>query len=94
VKLVHDYFTFTLEEAGVLIDDIFYSPHHQDFSKSLDRKPGSLMFEKAIAMHGIDPLKSFMIGDSARDIIACEATKVSGFLIEPNSNLNFILNYL
>ena len=94
VEEVHDYLKTTLLNSDVELNDIFYSPHHQDFSKSLDRKPGSLMLEKAIAIYNIDSSKSFMIGDSQRDITASEAVNVKGFLIEPNSSLKFILNHL
>lgn len=50
------------------IDHIYYSPWHEQQSASLSRKPGSLMFEKAIARFGIDPAQSWMVGDKARDI--------------------------
>ena len=57
------------EITGHTIDDIFYSPYHQNFTKSLGRKPGSLLFEKAIAKHGIDISKSYMVGDRGRDLV-------------------------
>lgn len=90
----HTYLQEKMEAAGIKITDIFYSPHHPDHSKSLDRKPGSLMLEKALAIHKIDPKKSFMVGDSPRDITASEAVSIHGFLIEPNSSLNFLSNHL
>lgn len=57
------------EACGSLIDDIYYCPYHPSFSESLCRKPGTLMFEKAIAKYHIDPHASWMIGDSKRDMI-------------------------
>jgi D-glycero-D-manno-heptose 1,7-bisphosphate phosphatase len=56
-------------ETGHLIDDIYYSSYHPDFSNSLLRKPDSLMFEKAIAKYNIDPDLSWMIGNSERDLV-------------------------
>ncbi len=50
------------------IDYIYYAPFHESVSKSLSRKPGSLMFERAIARFDIDPHNSWMVGDKARDI--------------------------
>lgn len=94
VALVHDFLNNEFHKENVSITDIFYSPHHPDYSKSLDRKPGSLMFEKALAIHKIDASKSFMIGDSERDIVASEKVGVTGFLIEPNSSIYFILDHL
>ncbi|MDF2454383.1 MAG: hisB [Cytophagaceae bacterium] len=57
------------ELTGSLIDDIFYSPYHQTFTNSLGRKPGSLLFEKAIAKHDIDISTSYMVGDRGRDLV-------------------------
>lgn len=53
-----------------LIDDFFYSPYHDDFTKSLSRKPNTLMLEKAIYKWNINIEESWMIGDSKRDIDA------------------------
>ncbi len=56
------------EACGNLVDDIYFSPYHQTITNSLTRKPGSLMFEKAIAKYSIDPAQSWMVGDSERDM--------------------------
>ncbi|MDR6564161.1 MULTISPECIES: HAD family hydrolase [unclassified Arcicella] len=64
----HNYFQ---EQCGNLLDDIYFSPHHEKFnSASLTRKPDSLMIEKAIAKYKIDRDSSWMIGDAHRDIKA------------------------
>jgi D-glycero-D-manno-heptose 1,7-bisphosphate phosphatase len=62
----------TIEQAtGIRFDDLYYSPHHPDHStRSLRRKPDSLMLERAMAKHGIDPSASWMIGDRESDIQA------------------------
>ncbi|RYF75083.1 MAG: HAD family hydrolase [Cytophagaceae bacterium] len=63
--------SYLQEQCGNLIDDIYYSPHHPDYTtRSLTRKPESLMLEKAIAKYNIDVTKSWMIGDALRDMIA------------------------
>jgi D-glycero-D-manno-heptose 1,7-bisphosphate phosphatase len=68
-------------ETGDLIDDIYFCPHHPTTTESLLRKPDSLMIEKAMAKWDIDPDKSFMIGDSFRDIDASEKVGVRGILV-------------
>lgn len=68
-------------ETGNLIDDIYHCPHHPVTTESLMRKPDSLMLEKAIAKHRIDPAKSWMVGDSERDIIAADKVGVKGILV-------------
>ncbi|RED99406.1 D-alpha,beta-D-heptose 1,7-bisphosphate phosphatase [Marinoscillum furvescens DSM 4134] len=57
------------QELNHQIDRIYYAPWHPDHSESLSRKPGTLMFERAIARFDIDVNKSWMIGDKKRDLI-------------------------
>lgn len=94
VRKTHEFLELELKKHSIELTDIFYSPHHQDFSNSLDRKPESLLFEKAMAIHKIDPTKSIMIGDSDRDIIASEKVGIKGFKIEPNSSIKSIIDKL
>jgi D-glycero-D-manno-heptose 1,7-bisphosphate phosphatase len=59
------------ERCGNVIDDIYYCPHHPDYdTRSLLRKPDSLMLEKAIAKYNIDIQNSWMFGDALRDMQA------------------------
>ena len=51
------------------IDHFYFSPYHRSINASLLTKPGTLMFEKAIAKFGIDAKDSWMIGDRGRDLI-------------------------
>ena len=51
-----------------MIDDIYYSPYHPSITKSLSRKPGTLLFEKAISKWKISPHQSWMIGDKPSDL--------------------------
>jgi D-glycero-D-manno-heptose 1,7-bisphosphate phosphatase len=74
VAALHRYMADQFQERQILLDAIYYCPHHPEFSgKCLCRKPGSLMLEKGIARCQLDPGKSFMIGDSRRDIAAGKA---------------------
>ncbi len=68
VRAVHD----SIQElSGVTLDDLYFSPHHPEHSsRSLRRKPDSLMIEKAMAKHDIDPAQSWMIGDRLSDVQA------------------------
>ncbi len=76
-----------LYDGGVKIDEVYFCPHHPDVMSCLCRKPEPLMIEKAIARFNIDVQKSYMIGDSPRDVLAAEKVGVKGILIESNSNL-------
>jgi len=57
------------KECGNLIDHFYFSPYHRTITQSLATKPGTLMFEKAIAKFNIDVQTSWMIGDRGRDIV-------------------------
>ena len=57
-----------MEKTRNLIDHIYYSPYHPNFSASLTRKPDTLMIEKAIAKFDIDTSLSWLVGDRCRDI--------------------------
>lgn len=78
---------------GVHIDEIYYSPYHDDYSKSLSRKPGSIMIEKALARFNIDASMSFMIGDKDRDVACAENAGVRGYKVSVNSDLNTVFSH-
>ncbi|HNQ67758.1 MAG TPA: HAD family hydrolase [Bacteroidales bacterium] len=84
---IHEKFCDLLKETDAVIDDFFFCPHHDSISNCLCRKPGSLLFEKAIAIYNIDSSKSFMIGDSERDVQAAEKLGIKGILIHANENI-------
>jgi D-glycero-D-manno-heptose 1,7-bisphosphate phosphatase len=66
MEACHAYFQ---KACGNRIDHFYFSPYHPSVTASLARKPGSLMFEKAIARFDIDIAQSWMVGDRGRDII-------------------------
>jgi D-glycero-D-manno-heptose 1,7-bisphosphate phosphatase len=69
-KHVIDCYQELQKECGNVIDDIYFSPYHPSYdSECLSRKPGSLMFEKAIAKYNIDKSVSWMAGDKERDLV-------------------------
>lgn len=66
---------------GNLIDDIYFSTHHPDYSRSLGRKPGSLLFERALAKWNLNPENCRMIGDQERDLIPALKLGIPGIMI-------------
>jgi D-glycero-D-manno-heptose 1,7-bisphosphate phosphatase len=58
-----------LEEAGATLLDSFACPHHEQFTGPCAcRKPGTQMFERAAALHGLDLSRSMFAGDKHRDV--------------------------
>ena len=89
VAVIHAPLREVASAHGAPIADILYSPHHPDFGQSLSRKPGSLLVERALARHNLDPKKCWMFGDKARDIDCAWGAGVShGILIEPNAPIS------
>lgn len=85
-----DHMLSALDNEGIMITDVYHSPHHDNHGRSLSRKPGSLLLERALYRYDIDPLMSFMIGDKERDIFAGEQVGIEGVLIPVNSSLREI----
>lgn len=80
-KFVLDCHNILQEACGNLLDDLYFAPGHESVSRSLLRKPERLMFEKAIAKHGIDVEQSWMVGDKERDIIPAVQLGLKSILI-------------
>ncbi len=91
VNVVHDHLVAHLAAEGVFLADILFCPHHPSKGRCLCRKPGSLLLERAIARHGIDPQGSLMVGDRERDMEAAAGAGVRGVLMEPNGSLRLAL---
>jgi D-glycero-D-manno-heptose 1,7-bisphosphate phosphatase len=66
MELCHIYLQDACEHV---IDHIYFSPYHPSVTASLMRKPGTLLFEKAIAKYKLDPRHCWMVGDRGRDLI-------------------------
>lgn len=78
---IHAKLKAEVAEAGGHIDDIFYCPHTPDDHCSC-RKPEIGMGMAAMMKHGIDPSRSYMIGDHDKDMefgrrMGCKGIKVS-----------------
>ena len=58
-----------LSQQGAHIDATYMCPHHPDFGGDCEcRKPGTLLFRRASAEHGLDLEHSTFIGDRWRDV--------------------------
>lgn len=73
-------------QTGNCIQEFYFSPYHRTLNASLSTKPGSLLFEKAIAKYDIDIAQSWMIGDRFRDLIPAQKLGIKGILVENDYN--------
>lgn len=91
VETLHRLLINQFKENGVEILEIYYCPHHQNYTKCLCRKPSPLMIEKSLARFGIEKQNAFLIGDAVRDIEAAKNAGIEALKVEPNQNLmNFV----
>lgn len=87
VEEIHSWFLKQCDQHGILWSEVYYAPSHPDYGESLYRKPGSMMIERALAKHGIDPASSVVIGDKQRDLDSGSCLGVPGILLEKNGSL-------
>lgn len=94
VEVVHERMKELLQPYGVQITDMMWCSHHPDSGRCLCRKPSPLLIQRMLARYGVDPSKSFMVGDMQRDIDAGTAAGLSGILVEANSDISPILKMI
>ena len=78
---IHKKMCTLLENEGVILDGIYYCPHHPDENCDC-RKPRLGMVRRAVEEHDIDLKKSFFIGDKTSDIKAGKDAGCKTFLVK------------
>lgn len=79
VERIHQEINRQIGKIGAKINAFYFCPHHPKANLKkyritcLCRKPGIGMYQQATQDFGIDPTKSYVIGDSFRDIKAGKA---------------------
>jgi D-glycero-D-manno-heptose 1,7-bisphosphate phosphatase len=84
---LHRHLAALLAEGGAHIDAYYYCPHHPDGSVEAYaqgcacRKPGRGLVDRAVDAFGIDPVRSFVIGDRWLDVELARAIDARGILV-------------
>ena len=91
VESVHAHMRALLEEGGVVLEEVYVCPHHAEHENCLCRKPLPLMIQKALARFGIDPARSWMVGDAEPDVEAGKSAGLKTLRVESNGDLREIL---
>ncbi len=87
VNAVHSRINETLQKKGARIDRFYFCPHHPTegkghYLKSCDcRKPKTGMVIKASEELDIDLSRSYMVGDTEKDIELANKSSVTGILV-------------
>lgn len=75
-------FEAVLAEAGVILDGSYHCPHHPDFTGPCTcRKPAPGMYVQAAADLGLDPARSWYVGDKATDVLPALELGGRGILV-------------
>ena len=69
-----------LAREGATIDVTYFCPHRP--GQCLCRKPGVLLFERAILEHQLDPERSWWVGDKMSDLLPATRWGRRGLLVE------------
>jgi D-glycero-D-manno-heptose 1,7-bisphosphate phosphatase len=84
---VHRHLSSLLGAGGAHVDAYYYCPHHPDgsvaaYSRRCEcRKPGRGMIDSAAADLGIEPARSFVVGDKWLDVGAARTVGGRGILV-------------
>jgi D-glycero-D-manno-heptose 1,7-bisphosphate phosphatase len=87
VDAVHQRMADLLAEGGARIDAYYYCPHHPDgkvprYTQACDcRKPGRGLVDRAARELGIDPARSFVVGDRWLDVALGRAVGARAVLV-------------
>jgi len=87
VDEVHRHLASLLAAGGALIDAYYYCPHHPDgtveaYARPCEcRKPGRGLVDRAAEEFGIDPRRSFVVGDRWLDVALAHAVGGRGILV-------------
>ena len=75
-----------LSVERAVIDAEYHCPHHPSITGPCDcRKPGTLLFERAIAEHSLDAARSMFAGDRLRDVLPARKYQGAAYLVRAAS---------
>jgi D-glycero-D-manno-heptose 1,7-bisphosphate phosphatase len=95
LSTMHQQLRETYKSHGVEFTDMFYCPHHPEFTGDCDcRKPKPGLLLRGIEKYNIDPAQSYFIGDRERDVVAGTAAGVTGILINSDQPISSVLNLI
>lgn len=88
VDHLHAYMTAELARHGAHVDAFYFSPYHPEGiveryrRASPCRKPGTALFEQAVAEWHVDAARSFVVGDKTTDLAPGRALGMRTVLVE------------
>ena len=93
VDQVHRHIASLLDAGRARIDAYYYCPHHPDgkvegYKQSCEcRKPGRGLVDRAVGELGVDPARSFVVGDRWLDVALARTVGAQGILVRTGYGL-------
>ena len=93
VERLHARLAEQLAAGGATIDGYYYCPHHPDgkvaaYARVCDcRKPGRGLVDRAVRELGVDPRRSFAVGDRWLDVALARTVGARGILVRTGYGL-------
>ena len=87
VEATHQHLSAMLEAGGARVDGYYYCPHHPrgtvaPFDRECDcRKPARGLIDRAVTDLGLDPARSFVVGDKWTDVQLARAVGARAILV-------------
>ena len=82
LEAIHNKMIRILKQNNIELDDIYYCPHHPEFTGPCDcRKPNTGMLLKAQLEYNIDLTNSYIVGDTLNDIQTGKAARCKTVLV-------------
>ncbi|MBN2468368.1 MAG: HAD family hydrolase [Deltaproteobacteria bacterium] len=87
ILMIHDELQKALQRAGAFLDGIYFCPHHPEYGSQryrkdcFCRKPNPGMLEQAAHDMNIDLGRSYLIGDTLRDMETAGNAGVTGVMV-------------
>ena len=76
VEELNEYLVQLLDNEGAKIDKVYFCPHYPTVEDCDCRKPKAGLIHRALNDFNIEPLNTYMIGDSDSDILAGKKAEV------------------
>jgi D-glycero-D-manno-heptose 1,7-bisphosphate phosphatase len=96
VKITNEHLQTALRQKGAYIDNFYYCPHHPTegigiyLQQCNCRKPAPGMLFNAAQELNIDLTRSYLVGDTFRDMIAAKKAGVKGILVKTGYGQDFL----
>ena len=93
VDEVHRHIGSLLADGGARVDGYYYCPHHPDgtvesYKQRCEcRKPGRGLVDRAVGELGLDPARSFVVGDRWLDVELARVVGAQGVLVRTGYGL-------